>query len=192
MHFHDDDIWLQLPEFISLFCFLIEICQHSWGFNNDSTNFHKKTMKQRILIRWNISSIQGTPPFRGYKIWPGKKYSHHLCIRYLYWRDTSISGGRETFSGSRNLVKSTSIERTSYTFVIKKWRTKEFVDTLKRSLVTMATAFKTWINWLKRSFDTSHDSLKRSLYFCYITVEENEVSLCGKNSNQFQSPLSKF
>ena len=44
---HDDDIWLQLPEFISV---LLCYCQSRWGLKNNSLNLHKKTTNSRILV----------------------------------------------------------------------------------------------------------------------------------------------
>ena len=49
-HFEDDDIGLQLPEFIEHFCFLIYICPSRWDLSNNSPNLHQKTTNWRILV----------------------------------------------------------------------------------------------------------------------------------------------
>ena len=54
---HDDDIWLQLPEFISV---LLCYCQSRWGLKNNSLNLHKKTTNSRILVvvvKWRHRAI---------------------------------------------------------------------------------------------------------------------------------------
>ena len=49
-HFEDDDIGLQLPEFIEHFCFLIYICPSRWDLSNNSPNLHQKTTNWTILV----------------------------------------------------------------------------------------------------------------------------------------------
>ena len=45
----DDDIWLQLPEFMSVFlCYLN--CRSRWGLKNNSLNLYKETTNSRILV----------------------------------------------------------------------------------------------------------------------------------------------
>ena len=54
---NDDDIWLQLPEFISV---LLCYCQSRWGLKNNSLNLHKKTANSRILVvvvKWRHRAI---------------------------------------------------------------------------------------------------------------------------------------
>ena len=44
-HFHGDDIWLQLPEFISFLISYLNFSRSCWGFKNNSPNLHKKNNK---------------------------------------------------------------------------------------------------------------------------------------------------
>ena len=48
-HFHDGDIWLQLPEFIS-FLFSYLNFQSRWSFKNNSPHLDKKATNWRILV----------------------------------------------------------------------------------------------------------------------------------------------
>ena len=49
-HFHGDDIWLQLREFISFLISYLNFSRSCWGFRNNSPNLHKKTTNCSILV----------------------------------------------------------------------------------------------------------------------------------------------
>ena len=77
--------------------------------------------------RWSLSF--GTPPFSGQKIWSLKMFTKSLYLLPAFWVPKT---GFHPHSGD--------------TLAIKKWLTTKIVDMC--SLVTMPTAFKTWINSL--------------------------------------------
>ena len=64
-------------------------------------NHLQKPTVERLL--WD-TTIQGTPPFRGYEIWSQKKHSDNLCTYYLYGRDTFIQGKWPIFLGPETRV----------------------------------------------------------------------------------------
>ena len=90
------------------------------------------------------TTIQGTQDF------VPEKSSYNLPICYLFWMDTSIQGkgtfflGPETSGFNLHSWITLAIKRAS-----KVTDRKNRLYKFKGSLVTMVTAFKTWINSLK-------------------------------------------
>ena len=95
-------------------------------------------------IPWD-TSIQGTPPFRGHKIWSWKNCNYIIFVPVTSTEGTTLFKGKEHFSGSPNQFNLCS----GNALALLTWLTTKGFDKFKCTLVKMMTAFRTWTISLK-------------------------------------------
>ena len=95
-------------------------------------------------VLWD-TSIQGTPPFRGHKIWSWKNCNYIIFVPVTSTEGTTLFKGKEHFSGSPNQFNLCS----GNALALLTWLTTKGFDKFKCTLVQMMTAFRTWTISLK-------------------------------------------
>ena len=95
-------------------------------------------------VLWD-TSIQGTPPFRGHKIWSWKNCNYIIFVPVTSTEGTTLFKGKEHFSGTPNQCNL----RSGKAIALLTWLTTKGFDKFKCTLVKMMTAFRTWshLNW---------------------------------------------
>ena len=118
---------------------------------------HDRKIDTVELLLWD-TSVQGTSPFRGHKIWSRKNVRIiFVFVNSIVW--TPLFRGKGHFNNN-------------------KWLTTKIVDNFKCSLVTMAAAFKnmnslTWIDVLHLwEFSTQHRGDKL-IMISFSTLQSN-------------------
>ena len=89
VHFHDDGIWLQRPEFISFFLFYLKM-SILLKFENNSLNLHKKTTNWDILVvvvKWRHRAIV---LFRILSFQVGEQYRLDVFIAERFKCDSNL------------------------------------------------------------------------------------------------------
>ena len=116
---------------------------------------HIHLYRRTSPLIWD-TSIQETPQSRGHKIWSLKN------VHIIFVFPMSIEGTLPLFRGKRHffwVLKPGFNFHSGETLAIKLWLTTKIVDKFKCSLVTIVTAFKTWINSLKSMYCTCGNSI---------------------------------
>ena len=131
-------------------------------------------------FQWD-TSIQGTLPFRGQKIWPGK-CSHNLCICYLLSEGAPLFKKRGHFKPRFSLY-------SGDTLAFKTWPTTNRFDTSKSTLITtsLKSTFCTCGNSTHNiaqfascsCFDCSRfwDSIKNIYFLCLLIINNPQPNL---------------
>ena len=113
---------------------------------------------------------------------PRKMFTYITFLFVTSFEGTSLFRGKEHFLWV--LKPGFNLHSRDILISTQRWLTAKFVDNFKCSLVTMATAFKTWTIWLENDvlllwdFNTPHhrNKLIRNFFVHYLDPWNNDCS----------------